>query len=265
MAYKEKHAAGFDRITVADVLKKLFEVWKPNATTETIPMERSVGRILAADVRSVNTLPVVRSSGRDGYAVRSADFANGHPDTSAWTLGADYIRADTGDDFDDAFDAVVKVENAHFDENNHFRVNDGIEVKSGLDVNGRGSQIKEGDLILAKGFPIRGYDLGSFAQGGVTEVTVVSKPKVIFIPTGNELIPAGQKPERGQNIDSNSVLVKQMLTELGADVKCTPIISDNVVDLETSLDAAVKDADIVILNGGTSKGLDDHNAEILEN
>ena len=48
----------------------------------------------------------------DGIAVKSAAFANGMPDTSSWKPGVDYVRADTGDDFPDAFDAVVMIEKA---------------------------------------------------------------------------------------------------------------------------------------------------------
>ncbi|MFR3091068.1 MAG: hypothetical protein ACLTMP_04435 [Eggerthella lenta] len=63
--------------------------------------------MLACDLASTNTLPVVRASSFDGIAVKSAAFANGMPDTSSWKPGVDYVRADTGDDFPDAFDAVV--------------------------------------------------------------------------------------------------------------------------------------------------------------
>ena len=71
----------------------------------------AVGRVLARDVVSTNTLPVVRASSFDGIAVKSAAFADGLPDTSGWKLGVDYVRADTGDDFPDDFDAVVMIEN----------------------------------------------------------------------------------------------------------------------------------------------------------
>ena len=75
-------------------------------------LDEAVGRVLARDVVSTNTLPVVRASSFDGIAVKSAAFADGLPDTSGWKLGVDYVRADTGDDFPDDFDAVVMIEKA---------------------------------------------------------------------------------------------------------------------------------------------------------
>ena len=46
----------------------------------------------------------------DGIAVDSRRFAGGLPYTSSWRSGVDYVRADTGDDFDDAFDSVIRIE-----------------------------------------------------------------------------------------------------------------------------------------------------------
>ena len=73
-----------------------------------------LGRIPSAKVCSVWTLPVVRSSAGDGIAVDSSRFAQGIPDTSGWIQGRDFVHADTGDDFDDAFDAVIMVEDIAF-------------------------------------------------------------------------------------------------------------------------------------------------------
>ena len=47
-------------------------------------LDEAVGRVLARDVVSTNTLPVVRASSFDGIAVKSAAFADGLPDTSGW-------------------------------------------------------------------------------------------------------------------------------------------------------------------------------------
>ena len=59
----------------------------------------------------------------DGIAVKSSAFFDEEsgeekiPDTEKWVLGKDYVRADTGDDFDDAFDAVIAIEMTELLEN----------------------------------------------------------------------------------------------------------------------------------------------------
>lgn len=96
--------------TRAQVLETLFQQWTPVYKTETIPVEEALGRVLVHDQFSQVSIPVVRASAMDGVAVSSARFQSGPPDTSNWKPGVDFCRADTGDDFDDLFDAVIPIE-----------------------------------------------------------------------------------------------------------------------------------------------------------
>ena len=85
--------------TRAHVLETLFQQWHPNDKTEHIPVTEALGRVLVHDQVSQVSIPVVRASAMDGVAVSAARFRAGMPDTSAWKLGEDFCRADTGDDF----------------------------------------------------------------------------------------------------------------------------------------------------------------------
>ena len=109
----ERVMTGFP--TREEALADFFKAWRPpfsfsgsNDGIELVDLDSAVGRILAKDLKSQSTLPVVRASGLDGIAVKSSAFLDGWPDTTRWTQGVDYVRADTGDDFDDAFDADVE-------------------------------------------------------------------------------------------------------------------------------------------------------------
>ena len=82
-----------------EALADFFAAWEPARSVEYVALDDAVGRVLACDLASTNTLPVVRASSFDSIAVKSAAFANGMPDTSSWKPGVDYVRADTGDDF----------------------------------------------------------------------------------------------------------------------------------------------------------------------
>jgi molybdopterin molybdotransferase/putative molybdopterin biosynthesis protein len=107
-------------------------------------------------------------------------------------------------------------------------------------------------------------DLAALAACGVAEVEVRRLPVVAFIPTGSELIPLGEEPQRGQTIDSNSILVAAMLEQMGAKALMFPIVRDNKEALETALGEALAVADIVLINAGSSKGGEDFNATMLE-
>ena len=100
-------------------------------------------------------------------------------------------------------------------------------------------------------------------MGGVAEIEVLKKPVVAFIPTGSELIAPGCPVTRGKNIDTNSLLARQTLCQLGAEPLCFPIVRDEDEDLDRVLTEALETADIVVINGGTSKGDEDCTATLL--
>lgn len=250
--------------TKKEVLKTLFETWNPVPETEIVPIDLALNRVLARDYTAAYSLPVVRASAMDGVAVCAARFLEGIPDTSAWKLGDDFCRADTGDDFDDRFDAVIPIEDVTLTADGQLLIAPNVVVRANMNVRPCGSMIKQGEHVGRKNRLLRAFDLVSLAMGGITDVEVYKKPKVAFIPTGSELVPLGAPPLRGQNIETNSILVKNMLLEMGAEPILYPIVKDCRKELENALNQAVLASDIVLISGGSSKGEEDYNARILE-
>ena len=244
------------------VIDTLLSKWSPETKTEYIDVEDALDRILFEDVFSALDIPVVRASGGDGVGVISAMFQNGIPDTTGWELGREYVRADTGDDFDDKYDAVVAIEQVTIDGGNITFASD-LVVTPGMGVRPKGDSIRKGELLAKQNTKLTPSDLAALAAGGVAKFQVIKKPIVSFIPTGSELVPAGTTPGRGQIIDSNSILVKHMLHQMGAQPLCFSSVRDDMNLLEKSLDEALATSDIVILNGGSSKGNEDFNARLL--
>ena len=247
-----------------EALADFFATWDVTYTTELVALDDAVGRVSACELRSSNTLPVVRASACDGIAVRSSDFEQGLPDTSQWQLGRDYVRADTGDDFDDAYDAVIMIEKAALQEDGSVVLDSDIAVEAGTNVRPSGSTIAAGDPLMAAGRPIRPTDLAALAMGGTTMVPVRRKPRVAFIPTGSELVCAGITPRRGQNVDTNSLMVKHLLLEYGAEPIVFPLVYDDESALGAAFDEALSVADIVVINGGSAVGAEDFNVRMIE-
>ena len=200
--------------TREDALREICEHWNPQPPCETVPLDRAFGRMTACELRACATLPVVRSSKMDGIAVRSSDFTNGVPDTGAWRRGVDFAQADTGDDFPDAFDAVVAIEHVRYDEGGVPRLFEGEEppaIKPGLGVNPAGSIVRAGCPIAPAHMRLTPELVAACAVGGLAQVEVLREPVVGFLATGSELIPWGSMPERGQNIVANSLLVRGLV------------------------------------------------------
>lgn len=254
-----------ESVTRADAVQAYANLWKPEPRVETVSLDRAFGRVLAEDLTVKYSIPVVRSSRMDGVAVRSADFAAGMPDTSSWEYGRDYVRADTGDDFPDEFDAVIAVEQAEFVEGGTVRFSvDPAEVVPGYGVSPCGSLAKAGTPIVPAHTRLTPEVVASAAVGGYAQVKVFAAPRVAFIPTGTELVPWGSFPKRGQNLEANSLLVRGMLEQWGAEAVVYPITSDDRDSIAKALDRALEAADIVIVNAGSSRGSEDFNSQLMQ-
>ncbi len=246
------------------IVETLLEQWNPENQTETVSIDDALNRTLAKDYEALYSIPVVRASAMDGVAVNSEHFKNGFPDTSDWKLGEDFSRADTGDDFDDKYDAVIPIEDVSISKEGKLTIKDTVCVKPNMNIRPCGSTIRKGEAVGHKNRRLQSFDLACLAMGGITEIEVYKKPRVAFLPTGSELVSLGENVTRGKNIDSNSILVKNMLIEMGADPILYPLTKDSKDELNHMLDNALSNADIVIISGGSSKGEEDFNARILE-
>lgn len=246
------------------VMGQVLGLWNPTAPWEALAINQAFGRITAEDVIAVHNVPVVRASSMDGIAVKTELFLQGVPDVTSWIPGKEYVRADTGDDFSDKYDAVIPIEQVTLKNKKLISIQEDCTVQPGRNIVPKGSYLKRGELLVKKGTKLSPSNLASLAYGGITEINVIKPPKIVFIPTGSELVPAGTPLERGKNIDSNSILVRHMIGEMGAEAVCYPIIKDDSAALERALDAGLAEADIVIINGGSSKGEEDYNARLLK-
>ena len=173
------------------------------------------------------------------------------------------MRADTGDDFDDRFDSVIRIEDVTMLPEGGFTLRECVAVTPGMNVRGSGSSLRKGAKLIEPGLPLRPTDLAALAMGGWDRVTLLKKPRVAFLPTGSELIPVGAPMERGKNYDTNSLMVRLSLEEMGAECVPFPIIPDLPAALRNALYQALEEADVVIVNGGSSKGSEDFNTRLL--
>ena len=163
--------------------------------------------------------------------------------------------ADTGDDFPDEYDAVIRIEEVSFREDGTPAFSCDTPVAPGTGVRPAGSTIRKGDLLIQANQVIRPTDLSALAMGGAQRVPVWKRPVVAFLPTGSELIAWDKTPKRGDNIDSNSLMVAEMVKAMGAEVISYPIVADVLESLHDVLHDALAKADLVIINGGSSIGM----------
>src|SRR5262249_46643849 len=104
-------------------------------------------------------------------------------------------------------------------------------------------------------------DVGLLASLGVAEVTVVRRPRVALLVTGDELLPPGSKPEGYRIVDSNSVMLAALVRRDGGVPGAVRYLPDRREAVRSALLEA--DADALLVSGGSSVGKEDHAPAVL--
>src|SRR5512142_569803 len=165
--------------------------------TETLPLDRCAGRVLAASIVA-SDLPLFDNSSVDGFAVLASDVEGaasdeprllrvvgdipaGHkPDITLQHGQA--ARIMTGAPMPDGADAVVMVEHTDVDQRRPgtappVQVSVMKAVHAGENVRTRGMDVKRGSKVLFTGQRLRPQDLGMLAMLGIGRVDVFRKPR----------------------------------------------------------------------------------------
>jgi molybdopterin molybdotransferase len=230
--------------------------------TEMLPCTEAYGRVLACNVYSENDLPNHLASNRDGVAFYYDRYVACGGDTSSWKHGVDWEYSNTGIGISGDFDTVLLIEHVSLD--NQGRISfDMSPAERGVNTIPVGKELQRGELIARRGQALTPSVAALLAKGGHTCADVVRPPVVSFIPTGNELVPPDAELPARKNVDANSTLIRGKLSEAGAEGHIYPIVRDDRDALRAALADAIAKSDIVIINGGSSKGTDDNSHEVL--
>lgn len=234
---------------------------------EEVPIGQAIGRVLAHDAVARLDMPNALTCCMDSIAVHWDDFAEldgGLPNTTDWVRGRDWEFANTGVAMPEGFDTAIVVEHVRVSEDEQHVELAAAPSKRFAGTRPAGSKFHEGDVLVEAGTIITPLLAAHIASGNNSVVEVIAKPKVAFLPTGNELVPVGGAIPLGRNIETNSLLMKGKIEQWGGEALLYPITPDNPEALEAALRKAAAEADIVVLNAGSSKGSDDWSLEILE-
>jgi molybdopterin molybdotransferase len=262
------------RHTVSEALAWLDAQLAPLGS-EQVALAAAAGRILAERITSSVDVPGFDRATMDGFAVVAA-ATDGASSYNALTLtiagdslpGRPFegqaapdraVRIMTGAPMPKGFDAVLPAEWAEVDPSGT-SVNVLGSVPPGKNVGPRGEDVAIGTVLFEPGRRLRPQDVGVLSSVGIAEVRAYRRPRVRLIVTGNELLPAGTAPRGFCIADANGPMLTALAERDGAIVDYPGIVRDEPGAI---LDALRADADVVIVSGGSSVGVEDHAPTLL--
>lgn len=234
---------------------------------EQVPLADAYGRVLAQDAVAREDLPSFDRSTVDGYAVRAADVAAAGSETPA-TLrlvaevemgetatvpvrAGEAVRIPTGGMLPSGADAVVMLEDV--DERDR-RIAVRRPVRPAENVIRRAEDVRRGDTALRAGIRLRPQDVGLLAAIGITDVPVFLRPRVAILTTGDEIVAADRTPSGGQVRDVNTYTLAALVRQEGGLPHVGGIVEDVYDVLLRALREARRQADLVLVSGGSSVG-----------
>ena len=221
----------------------------------------AVGRITAEPIFARFSVPAIHLSAMDGIAVRSADTV-GASEQNPVTL-PDAARVNTGNIVPPGYDAVIMIEDVWVGskpDGETYTVRK--PVSPWQHIRPVGEDIGESEMILPRGHRIRPHDLGALANYGVTEVAVINL-RAGLIPTGSELVPAGEMPPPGKVVESNTLMAASVLAEAGVEAHRYGIVPDDYEMIREAVRRGVAENEILFVSAGSSAGTRDYTADII--
>ena len=241
-----------------------------NRDVEQVPLTKAVGRTLAQAVCLDRDEPPAARSAMDGFAVRAEDADENrrlvgavHAGTASFPevgLG-ETSKIMTGGTVPPGANAVIPVERTSVEGD---IVSFSIVPEVGAHIRNAGEMGKAGREVLEKGIRIGLGDVGVAAGCGADPLLVRTRPKVAIISTGDEIVEWTKVPEDHQVRDSNRLVVAAQAEAAGAEIVMSERIPDQVEALQEGVDAALREADLVVTLGGVSMGEKDHLPGVFE-
>ncbi len=242
---------------------------------ESLPLAQCAGAVLRENVYAERDQPPFDRVAMDGIAVDSGAIQHGHrrlhiqatqaagdPPLSLATPG-DCIEVMTGAVVPSGCDSVVPVEQIHV-HSKEAELSPGVTVERWQNVHRRGTDTRQGALLLSAGSRLRGPEIAIAASAGMARIRVSSQPMLAVISTGNELIEPGEPILPHQIRRSNAYAVVAALRRHGFQRVADDHLLDDRDEIRSRLKFHLETHDVLVLSGGVSMGRFDYVPQVLE-
>lgn len=256
--------ARVNRIPIEEA-RTLLEKVLPVQPPELVPTASAVGRILVEDFVAQKPFPPFDVSHIDGFAVRTYDLRGASPDSpvtlkvkgASRPAGAlprrigrgECIRVFTGAPLPPGADAVVMQEKVKAEGQVATFVGGERPLTN---IYRAGDDVKPGALLLARGHSLTARDVSFLLTYGVRELKVARALRVSVLATGSELVEEPEQLGEGKTLESNRIVLKELLRELGFVPADAGVAPDEVGPLASAMNDALQGSDALLTTGGSS-------------
>lgn len=257
---------------------------QPLIELEPLPTVSALGRVTAGEVYAPQPLPTFCRSTMDGFAVRAVDTHGAGESLPAFLQVVGEVRmgqaatiplgrgeaaiVHTGGMIPQSADAVVQVEHTQSVASPvpgqfPYEIEVFRAVAAGQNVIQIGEDVKHGAEVLPSGAHLRPQDIGSLMALGITTISVVRRPRVVILATGDEVVAPQKLPEPGQIRDINSYTVAALSAKAGAIPVVGGIVRDDFAALRAAAVAGLAGGDMLVISAGSSVSARDMTVEVI--
>ncbi len=239
---------------------------------ENVPLTAALHRVLSRPVAALRSSPAFHGAAMDGITVNAEDtFSASARNPLRLEMGKQAHWINTGHPLPASCNAVIMVENINIEDSGESQW--AVIEKAAFPwqhVRKMGEDMVATEIILPPGTCLGPYDLGALAAGGVLQAPVFVRPRVAIIPSGSEIVPLAQAREEdlraGRALpEFNSLIFSAMISEAGGESVTLPVVPDQPEAIAAAVTGALDaDADMVLINAGSSAGSRDYTAHVLE-
>jgi molybdopterin molybdotransferase len=265
---------GHKFIGYQEALKQTLSHLKPLEAEER-PLSESTDYVVAKDMYALVDSPSDDTSLKDGFAVRSEDItgvtsatpvnlklqgvvAAGARSPKRVEPGAT-LRVLTGAVIPEGADAVVAEE---YTRTKNEQVTVFKHAESGRNILPKGCDVSVDELVISNGSRLSPGKIGILAAAGQDRISVVRKPRVAIIATGDEVLLPGQPLSKGKLFASNIFTLNAWCRRYGMETSLD-IVGDDAKIISDKLNLTTRAYDAVLTSGGAWSGDRDLVARML--
>jgi molybdopterin molybdotransferase len=137
-------------------------------------------------------------------------------------------------------------------------------VSAGENVQVPGEDFRRGQVLFSAGRRLRPQDLSALATFGVSQISVVRRPRVRVISTGNELVPLEAEVAAGRIRETNALALVAAARKFGFEAESDGIVPDDLAAQRDAMEKALAECDVVLVSGGSSVGERDYTTAVIE-